>query len=168
VPLYRKQPLFRHVDEFMDRNGFQLIDIKRHYWKQKNYYNYKGKGKIIFADALYFKKIDAIKQYLLNIPDKSYAKAKVMKGVIAALIYGMFDYAVSLSELGRQAGYICKTEHEDAILGIKKCSRGGLLERFSLPGRIYNALNYFLYKVRPCSYLGWADSDRSIANSRDS
>lgn len=53
IEIYKNQPLFRDVDEFMYRCGFQLVDIRRQYWKRKDYYDYEGKGQLIFGDALW-------------------------------------------------------------------------------------------------------------------
>ncbi|MCK5606970.1 FkbM family methyltransferase, partial [Candidatus Pacearchaeota archaeon] len=32
IEIYKDQPTFKDVDEFMQKNGFQLIDLRRQYW----------------------------------------------------------------------------------------------------------------------------------------
>lgn len=167
VQLYKNQPLFRHIDEFMDSYGFQLIDIRRQYWKRKDYYSYRGKGQLIFGDALYLKKIDIFYEKLFLMKDESYVITKIFKAILTCLVYNLFDYAVSVAKSGFEAGYVKSGEYDKIISIITKCSTGGFLSKFSMNRRIYNFLTAIMDKFRPASYLGWADSDRVIANIKD-
>ena len=37
--LYKNQPLFNEVNSFLNQNNFELFDIKRYFWKKKQYKN---------------------------------------------------------------------------------------------------------------------------------
>ena len=86
IEMYKGQPLFRDVDGFMDKNGFELIDLRRAFWKRKDYYNYVGKGQLVFGNALYFKRIDVLSQWLYDLHDKDYSVSKLYKILLICLI----------------------------------------------------------------------------------
>jgi FkbM family methyltransferase len=167
VEMYERQPLFRDVDDFMDSKGFSLIDLRRAYWKRKNFYDYRGKGQLIFGDALYFKKIDIFRQELLGRGDTCYGKCKIFKSILICMVYRLLDYAVAVADVGLELGYLNKTEYENAISEIKRDSFLGLFLNARLYTRIYGIVNSLLQKIKPRSYLGWADSDREIGNIVD-
>lgn len=167
IEMYKNQPVFRAVDEFMTGKGFQLIDLRRHYWKRRVYYNYPGKGQLIFGDALYFKKVDSIFQELSDTNNKSYARAKIFKAILICLIYKIFDYAFLLAKSGFEYNYLTNEEYKEAAIEIRRESRKPLYSVFHLNARVYNALSSVLKKIRPMSYLGWADSDNEIGNIKD-
>lgn len=167
VEMYEGQPLFRDIDAFMDSKGFQLMDLKRMYWKRKDYYRYPGKGALVCGDALYFKKIDRISQELSEVKDKNYARSKILKSILACMIYEMFDYAVSLAKVASEQNWLEKDECDETIRIIKNYSLRGvpLFLHFNL--RVYNIIETILQKFKPLSFLAWADADRYIGNIKD-
>ena len=167
VELYKDQPLFRDVDAFMQNKGFLLVDLKRQYWKRKGCYAYRGKGSLIFGDALYLKEIDIFYQELFNKQDKLYARSKIFKSILVCMIYKVFDYAVTIAKTGCKKQFLTDKEREEIILNIKKCSKSIIFPRFSLHRKLYGTINYVLKKFKPPSYLGWADSDDEIGNIKD-
>jgi len=167
IPIYIDQPLFRHIDEFMDNRGFQLIDIKRHYWKRREYYNYSGKGQLIFGDALYFKKIGHFYKELSNTQDALWVRSKIIKSILICMVYEVFDYAVAVAKAGLERKYLSDSQYQGIVCRIKKYSLRGFIRKFPLNMKIYNAIRAVLKKFKPRSYLGWADSDREIANIKD-
>jgi len=167
IEMYEKQPFFRNVDEFMNASGFQLIDIRRHYWKRKDFYDYSGSGQLIFGDALYFKKTDVLKRELSCIKDNSYARSKIIKCILTCIVYKMYDYAVSLLKTGLELGQLTDVEASEVFSEIKRFSSKETFLNFHFNPKIYNGLMSLLEKFRPCSYLGWADSDKKIGNIRD-
>ncbi len=167
VEMYQNQPLFRDIDGFMTRYGFQLIDLRRTFFKRKDYYDYIGRGELIFADALYFKKIESFFQELKEVKDKSYAKSKIFKGILICMIYKLFDYAVAIAKMGLQDNYLTGFEYQNSISNIKRCSLKGIPMRFHLNISFYNIIDTILEKLKPQSLLGWGDSDRYIANIKD-
>lgn len=167
IEMYKRQPLFRNIDEFMDNEGFSLIDLRRAYWKRKVYYNYRGKGELIFGDALYFKKINVFCQELSGVQDKSYGKSKISKSILICMVYRMFDYAVAIAKVGLELGYLNKIEYENAISEIKRSSPKGIFLNSHIYAKIYSRINSLLKKFKPRSYLGWADGDHEIGNIKD-
>jgi len=167
IQMYENQPLFRHIDEFMNDRGFQLIDIRRQYWKRKDYYNYSGKGQLVFGDALYFKKINVFYQELSDIQDEPYVRSKIFKVILTCMVYKIFDYAVAVAKNGLESGYFTDNEYEKVISEIKRYSLKGIPMYFHLNMRLYNMISTILQKFKPRSYLGWADGDREIGNIKD-
>ena len=167
VEMYKQQPLFRNIDEFLDNEGFALIDLRRQYWKRRDYYNYRGKGQLIFGDALYFKKLEHFCQELSGIEDKSYGKAKIYKSILVCMVYEMFDYAVAVAKVGLDLGYLDEIEYEKTISEIKRDSFKGMFYNSQIYAWVYSKIKSLLQKYKPRSYLGWADSDGEIGNIKD-
>jgi len=167
TPLYLGQPLFRDVDRFLGERSYVLMDLRRSYWKRKVFYDYAGKGALVHGDALYFKDLGCFKKEINLIADRSVRAAKIWKSILICSIYHMFDYAVAVARIGLTTNSISQNEHDDLVILIKKTSRPVFVGR--LPGytRFHNAMTTILQKLRPQSYLGWADCDRDIANIRD-
>ena len=51
LSIYKNQKLFHSVNEILFKWGFELLDLQRHWYKNKR----KGRGQIIFADAYFVK-----------------------------------------------------------------------------------------------------------------
>lgn len=162
--IYKGQPLFRDVDGFMHGNGLQLLDLRRFYWKRKDYHDYAGKGQLIFGDALYFKRLDILLRDLSGLQDKAYGASKIYKVILICLVHRMFDYAVSAAGVGFKLGYLSKSEYGGLLSGIKAYSNKGAILKFPGKRRLYNMLNLVSRRLRPESYLGWADGDDEIGN----
>ncbi|MFC2140538.1 FkbM family methyltransferase, partial [Candidatus Auribacterota bacterium] len=95
--LYKDQPLFADVDNFLRQFGFQLFDLRPFYWKRKHGKKYgRLKGQIIFADALYLLDINQLHSRLSDIRDDFDRKAKFLKAISIAILYGYVDYAAAL------------------------------------------------------------------------
>lgn len=166
IEMYKNQPLFRHIDEFLNSKGFMLIDLRRQYWKRRDYYGYRGKGQLAFGDALYFKRIDVFYNEISLSKDLTYARAKIIKSILACLVYKIFDYAVAVTKSGLEHGYLANDECTGIISMIKKYSRRGIPLIMHL-GKIYSVLNLILQNFKPPSYLGWVDSDAELGNVKD-
>lgn len=167
IEIYKDQPTFKDVDEFMQKNGFQLIDLRRQYWNRKDYYDYAGKGQLVFGDALYFKNIESLYQELNKLEDKSYVISKIYKAMLVCIIYGMFDYAVSVAKTGFDQGYISQSEYEKVLSVIVANSKKSLISEIFNKSNLYRIVNQINRIFRPKSYLGWSYSDDSIGNVRD-
>lgn len=167
IDIYEKQPLFRDVDQFMDDCGFSLMDLRRQYWKRKDYHDYRGKGQLVFGDALYFKKLGVLSKELLGLECQSYGKCKVLKSILICLIYKMYDYAVALAKIGFQLGYLDKVECQNVISEIRRDSPKDFFLNSRLYAKIYGGIDYLLNKYKRRSHLGWSDGDREIGNIRD-
>lgn len=167
APLYEKQPLFRDVDSFMNNHGFQLMDLRRFYWKRKAHYQFIGKGQLVFADALYFRNLESFADMLSKVSGATRVVLKVYKCVLTCLIYELYDYAVAIWNYARQKSYIGASESQELIKVIMNL-RSHDWASFCIPSAyVRNKLYRLCQKVKPLSYLGWADSDIEIANVKD-
>ena len=88
VELYKDQPLFDEVHEFITSHGLSLIDIKRSFWNRDKKFN--NKGQLIFADGLYLRKPE-------SILENECTAEKVLKAVAVYLVYGYCDLANYIS-----------------------------------------------------------------------
>ncbi len=167
MELYKNQLLFRDVDQFMSDHGFNLIDLRRAYWKRKEYHHYIGKGELIFGDALYFKKINLFLDELSNYRDKTILKHKLLKSLLSCIVFRVFDYAIAIVEASTERGYLSHDEKIEISNIIKKFSISGLPLKLHLPIKVYGKLLSLFGKFRPLSYLGWADGDKEIGNTLD-
>lgn len=166
IEIYENQSLFRDVDAFMQKNGFQLFDIRRQYWKRKEFYEYVGKGQLIFGDALYFKKLDVLFKELSKIEDQSYIISKIYKSILVCSIYGIYDYAVSIAKKGLELNYLSKNEFESVIYHIKNHVNEIKIPNF--PGRWkLSIIADKIYQILKPKNLLWADSDNEIGNITD-
>ena len=164
ISIYEGQPLFRDIDAYMQEWGFELMDLRRAFWKRKDFSDYCGKGQLIFGDALYFKGIEIFYRELESRPDREYRRSKVLKAAVICLIYGMYDYAVSLIKAGQERGHLKREEGEAVIEDVKRYARRGIFSRVHLNHFVYKVFNFLLRDLRPPSYLGWADGDQEIGN----
>lgn len=167
IEIYKNQPLFWNIDEFMQRNGYQLFDLRRQYWKRKEYYDYVGKGQLVFGDALYFKRIDFLFQELNSVQDRYYSISKIYKVILGCLVYGLFDYAVSVAKKSSELGYLPRSDYESVLSKIVKASNKGFFPNFLGRRTLYHIINLIGRKLKPKSYLGWSDSDEEIGNIKD-
>jgi FkbM family methyltransferase len=164
MQMYEDQPLFREIDAYMNGQGFELIDLRRAFWKRKDFSDYRGKGQLICGDALYFRGIEVFYRELEAWPDMGHRRSKVIKAAVICLIYGMYDYAVSLIKAGQERGHLTMEESEAVIGDIKRYVRRGIFSGVHLNRFVYKAFNFLLRNLRPPSYLGWADSDQEMGN----
>lgn len=167
IEIYEKQPLFRDVDEYMDAQGFQLIDLRRQYWKRKDSSRYHGRGQLIFGDALYFKKIEQFIKDLSAQRDELYRKSKIIKSILICLIYKMFDYAEALAEASSKAGYLTNDDYQGILLEIRNISLAEASSKICLNPKLFNKLNAVLQRFKPLTPAGWGDSDDKIGNIGD-
>jgi len=168
LPLYENQPLFRNVDEFLSGYHFQLIDLKRYYWKRSESSNAKGKGGIIFGDALYFMNLESFQDYIATL-DMGKARVKTIKFIVLSLIYGMTDYAISLINIG-VSNHIFNdndiTIFEELLLSLKNETNVHRGIR-GIP-RMIRIFSYLQKSLKRFSDTSWADSDLEIGNVIDS
>src|SRR5688572_22082281 len=90
APIYEGQPLFADVDGYLRGLGFMLFDLRPVYWKRA-----RGRsagrpyGQIIWADALYFRDLRSLS---VSQEDAERNKARILKAISIALLYGYVDY----------------------------------------------------------------------------
>lgn len=161
------QPLFRDVDRFLDEHGFQIIDLRRQFWKRNDFCDFPGKGQLVFGDALYFKRIEVLDQQLKNNADKDYVSSKIYKAVLCCLVYRMFDYAYSVIKMGMEQNYLTKEGGSNVLSLIRRSARRGAIPHFLGRNKIYQLFHKVCEKIKPPSYLGFSESDTVIGNIKD-
>lgn len=97
LELYKNQPLFSDVDQFMRTSGFQLYDLNRYWAKQCNIgKQHSTRGQLIFANAIYFREITSF--YEQYTGDNDLLLKKLIMIINTFIIYGNFDSALQYAE----------------------------------------------------------------------
>ena len=162
IELYKNQALFSEIDLYLKEKGFQLIDLKRHFWKRKSYSHFMGKGQLIFGDALYFKNIDMF-FHLLSNNKIALSKEKIIKFVILCLVYGMHDYAISILTYAFHRSLLEKASYGDILNLILKYDKKHRHLSFWGASKIIGLLQRLSFKLRKDSSQ-WADADFFLGN----
>jgi FkbM family methyltransferase len=162
TPIYRDQPLFADVDAYLRRLGFHLFDLRPVYWKRAAGRNIGGpRGQIVWADALYLKTVPALAAAIAPMaPERR--KAKVLKAISIALLYGYFDYAL---ELAATAGDALSGEERDRI--ERQVRKGGAASGTpEFPGQrpLAAALRRLWQAVVPRDDEAWSVSRAELGN----
>ena len=152
VQLYHDQPLFREVNSFIETRGFNLVDLRRTYWKRKRNNYSDNKGQLIFADALYFKQPEEI----IALSDLN--QEKIIRSICIYLAYGYHDFARVLFELAKKDNFLT----EEFEIGIKELLQHQktkfVLPNFKGKGRIHNLINYLGSKFNTKSFFSGTDN----------
>lgn len=160
------QPLFRDVDAFMNGNGFQIMDLRRQFWKRKDFNNFIGKGQLVFGDALYFKRLDALANELSS-SDIVYRSSKIYKAVLCCLIYRLFDYAVAIIRMSAERAFLKEEEALELISNIRAYACRGQFPGFPGRKKLHDLISRIAEALRPKSFLQFSDSDKMIGNIKD-
>ena len=131
VELYDQQPLFNDVDMFMKSMNFQLMDIKRYFWKRKqsNLFEHK-KGQLIFADTLYFK----LPQDIINL--KEIDENFLARVFCIYLSYGYLELAEELFQLLKKKELISIDSINNFRKILSTLSKNSILPNFKGKSRI--------------------------------
>jgi hypothetical protein len=143
-PIYLNAPKFHEIDRFLTERDFELIDIQKVHWKRNEFNRYRGKGQIIFGNAVYFKSFN-------SMPHQKHNKA-----ILMCLVYRMFDFAITLCR---------QRKLEELEIQIKKEATKGIPPWLHL-GPVHAYFNYILNQFSPPSHLGFSDMDRRIGNAK--
>jgi FkbM family methyltransferase len=164
TPIYSGQPLFADVDAYLRGLGFQLFDLRPCYWKRSAGRSLGGpRGQIIWADALYLKKVPALRDAIAGLPSEERA-SKALKAVSISLLYGYYDYAL---EIARHTADVFTPDDHAAL--VRALERAGLREAHapSFPGRRrFASLVHRLWRFTRERNEGWSVSDAEIGNLR--
>ena len=117
IEVYLRQPLFAELDTFIRSYGFELMDIRRTYWKRRDYTSYGNKGQLAFGDALYLKQSNDFFARLENA-DQQYSQDKIIKFVVTCLIYGLSDVGISILNQAYARGLINNGLLQEAVASI--------------------------------------------------
>lgn len=154
--IYHNQPLFSEVDRFLRDQGFVLFDLRTVHWK-RNSGKYIGgrKGQLVFGDALYLKSCEQFFNESFNRTEK------LLKAVSICILYGYYDYALALCELGKEANRLSTLEWSFAYKYLTRPKHLSSLWPW-FPGRDRLAnLMWLLHDV--CRSYYWAHSGSSAS-----
>jgi FkbM family methyltransferase len=107
--LYQDQPLFADVDQFMRSLGFRLQDLGNFLYKKPRGMSGVGgcKGRIISADALYFRDLKGASAQALVGDTRRLGAA-----LLGYAAYGYPEHALQLLRLSRQQGQTLKGQDQ--------------------------------------------------------
>ena len=121
---------------------------------------------MVFGDALYFRREVDFLDSLMDI-DPRQKTEKIIKAVMVCMVYRLPDMAVSLIEKAFVRKYFDDHQRQVSVQAVREeAMRWGspLFPGRTLIAKVFNRLSE---TVRPTSFLGWADGDRYIANTRN-
>jgi FkbM family methyltransferase len=133
APLYEGQPLFGEVDQFLGEAGFELIDLRRVYWKSDRYADTWGsKGQLVAGDALYLRN-PATFTALLEGSAPEEARTAIVNALVTCALYGFLNLGLELLDDASSAGLLDRQETDRARVRLEPIIRFGV-ER--LPSRM--------------------------------
>ena len=89
-PIYKDQSLFSEIDAYMRQAGFMLFDVRRNYYRRKNYpLDLNTRGQLLWGDAFYLKDHGFLSR------SKKSKEARIKLAVIATF-FGFHDYALEI------------------------------------------------------------------------
>lgn len=139
LPLRQGQPLFPDVHGFVQERGFELVDLRRYFWRRAGTGNYGNtvKGQFVFADALYLRTPERV----LSMPGIS--EAKIFRAVVVYLSYGYFDLAEVLFRSAGAKGLLSSGTSAKIETLLNKRRNKPRLPDFRGKGRIHDLLARF-------------------------
>ena len=143
-PLYKKQPLFSEVDEYLRKFGFYLFDINPRRMGRKKY-GFCSKQQALWAYALYFKDIILTK----NINQKYLNFEKAIKTIAIAEFQGFLDFALELLDFYYNKKIITKENHEKIKHLLLK---NRLLKEYQLLREMRSSAGNYLKAKHSCFY----------------
>jgi len=90
IEVYKGQPLFKDVLEFMTANGFELLYLNRVFGHRTQYFTGGSRGQLVFGDALFGRREDQLAEF---------TPAQIAKYILLLKNYGHIDFANHLISL---------------------------------------------------------------------
>ena len=162
APIYRGQPLFADVDGFLRSLGFVLFDLRPCYWKRTSGRRIGGpRGQIVWADALYLKSIPGLASGAESL-DMASRRAKILKSIAVALLYGYCDYAIDIT---RSSGSVLSDDERTLIETQLREAGEREFARTEFPGRRpLAAVLHRLWKIFQPRDDAWSVSNPELGN----
>lgn len=151
--IYRKQPLFGDIDLCLRAAGLELMELNPCYWKRSGGASLgDGKGQLVFADAVYVRKVAAFADGLAPL-ERSVARDKLLHALTTCAVYGYLDYAMDLCAT---AGTCLDPEELEVIQReiSREVTRSNRLPLFRGRGRLAGLFLGLHERLKPPS---WAD-----------
>jgi FkbM family methyltransferase len=106
APLYRGQPMFGELDELLRDEGFELIDLRRTYWKAERYAETRGaKGRLVAGDALYLRDAGAFLPLVERLGPEP-ARAAIVNALVTCGVYGYPSLGLELLDEASDAALL--------------------------------------------------------------
>ncbi len=97
IQRYKNLPCFWEIDRHLGSLGFSVFDLERRFWRRElGGTDRSRKGQISHGNALYFRRIESLREILNAVDDESRAKAMILKLATLSLVYGFRDYAAAV------------------------------------------------------------------------
>lgn len=163
IPIYKGQPLFAEVEQYVRAKGFELFDLRPFYWKREVGRDLGGPyGQIAFGDALFFKSGQALADMLAMLPDDEARRRKTLRAISISLLYGYIDYAIELFD--SQQGLFSQAQRESFFTETQKSRRNiNRLPDFRGRWRASNLLQRASESLDP-SNAGWSIGRERLGN----
>ncbi len=164
VSCYHDQTLFADADTFLRDNQFYLFDMQKVSWKRTVGTSLgKRKGQMILANVVYLKTIKGLREIVSREgKDEEWRKAKILKAITVALLYGYRDYAMQIVISFEN----CFSGEEIDVLkkGINSMGNlADLIPDFKGKNRIARFFKFFYELFRPKNKI-WVYQDENIGN----
>lgn len=118
-------PLFGEIDAFLRQRGFTLFQLAREHWLRRNgVFGPNSRPQLIWADAAYFRDLDAFRAMIAAESGQDAKEAILMKFVAVLLVYGCHDYAVEVVDHIAESGLVKVAVCDDLRSAILASSRG--------------------------------------------
>lgn len=121
LPLYKGQPLFCDVDQFLREKGFELFDLSSYNLRRVNKPSEglklkidieKSKTQNVYADALYLKSSAEIHRLIGGVNDKKWKKSKALRFISICVLYNFLDYAIEIANIARDLDILSVKEYK--------------------------------------------------------
>lgn len=156
VELYKNQPLFSEVNDYLLLKRFDLYDLKMTYWKKKGLSNDNKKGQLIYADALYFKP----PKFILSM--KNVSSEKIIRTMFIYLAYGYYSLAKEIIDLSFNKNFFSRRDYLDLKIFLKNNFKSKDVPNFKGKGRLKNL---FFSLSKKFEVKGFSSgSDTSLGN----
>lgn len=164
LEVYKGQPLFSEVEQYVRRFDYEVFDIRPFTWKRRTGKDLGGPyGQLAFGDALFFKTVPGLAAMLDRMESADRKRAKVIRAVTLCLLYGYADYALDVYDSQRNLFEAKEQESFAAFLkGLRRSSPG---PDFRGRWRLAQIFQRLAEIVDP-SNASWSVGRERIGNSR--
>ena len=135
LEVYKNQPSFAKIDEFLRSIGFAMFDLEKSYFVRRatGYYGVR-KGQVIFGIALYFISPEEL------FERGPVTERKLVNAVVAYLAYGYFDAAEVVMRIGREVNVFSGESYREAEMLVNRFRKRFRMPNFKGKQRIHRTL----------------------------
>ena len=162
--LYQGQPLFSDVDSYIRKKmDLELYDLRKTYWKYKTEIKANNpKGKLIFGDALYLRRLDCLEDWIKSFSSEELRRNKLINTIFLGYVYGYYDYCLRILEFSFVKELMGEKIYKAIICKVQNNNRDiySFLP-YQWRARIGYRLKFFAQLFRP-THEGWATGGESL------